>query len=143
MATYKSKEITVTAPVDDVFARVTDLGAFQQRLDQLPEDLRARMGSVRFGQDSIIIEAAPMGEITFRVTERIPSQRITLAAEQSPVPLTLSVVTRGNIADSNATDIQTVIDVDIPPMLKPLVGGKLQQAADMFTDMLQKIFLPR
>ncbi len=133
----------MASPVDDVFARVTDLGAFQQRLDQLPEDLRARMGSVKFGEDSITIEAAPMGEIKFRVTERIPSERVTLAAEQSPVPLTLSVVTRGNIADSNATDLQTVIEVDIPPMLKPLVGGKLQQAADMFTDMLQKMFLSR
>ncbi len=143
MATYKSKEITVAAPVDDVFARVTDLGAFQQRLDQLPDDLRARMGNVKFGEDSITIDAAPMGEITFRVTERIPSQRVTLAAEQSPVPLTLSVVTRGNLADGNSTDLQTVIDVDIPPMLKPLVGGKLQQAADMFTDMLQKMFLSR
>ena len=133
----------MASPVDDVFARVTDLGAFQQRLDQLPEDLRARMGSVKFGEDSITIEATPMGEIKFRVTERIPSERVTLAAEQSPVPLTLSVVTRGNIADSNATDLQTVIEVDIPPMLKPLVGGKLQQAADMFTDMLQKMFLSR
>lgn len=140
MATYKSKEVTVNAPVDQVFSRVTDLAGFQNRLEQLPEDLRARMGSVRFGEDSITIEAAPMGEITFKVTERVPSERVTLSAMQSPVPLTLSVLTSPNVADIASTDLRTVVEVDIPPMLKPLVGGKLQQAADMFTDMLQKMF---
>ena len=32
------------------------------------------------------------------------------------------------------------IDVDIPVMLKPLVGGKMQEAADKFSEMLSTLF---
>ena len=38
-----------------------------------------------------------------------------------------------------ATDVTTVIDVEIPAMLRPFVGPKLQQAADKFGEMISNL----
>lgn len=140
MSTYKSKEFTIDSPASVIYDKITDLGSFESRLDQLPPEVRQKLGDVRFGEDSISINAAPMGEVRFRVTERIAPERVTLAAEQSPVPLTLSVTLRPTLQNPDATDVQTVIDVDIPPMLRPMVGGKLQEAANKFGELLHSMF---
>lgn len=140
MATYKSKEFTIQSPAPSIFERITDLASFESRLDQLPPDLRQKLGNVRFGQDTISINAAPMGEIKFRVTDKVAPERVTLSAEQSPVPLTLSVLLHPTLQDPGATYVQTVIDVDIPPMLRPMVGGKLQEAANKFGELLTSMF---
>lgn len=140
MATYKSKEFTINSPATEIFDKITDLGSFESRLDQLPPEVRQKLGDVRFDTDSISINAAPMGEVKFRVTERIAPEKVTLAAEQSPVPLTLSVVLHPTLQSAESTDVQTVIDVEIPAMLRPMVGGKLQEAADKFGELLRSMF---
>ncbi len=39
----------------------------------------------------------------------------------------------------DTTDVTTVIDVEIPAMLRPFVGPKLQQAADKFGEMISNL----
>ncbi len=138
MAKYSSKPVTIDAPVDEVFAKISNISAFQERLDMVPPEERAKIGDVRFTDDSIIINAAPVGEMKFNVVERTAPSRIVLSAEQSPVPLLLSM----NLAPAgdNATDVVSDIDVEIPAMLKPLIGGKMQEAADKFGELLTTFF---
>ena len=70
-----------------------------------------------------------MGQIQFSITER-SAERITMTAVGSPVPLTLSVLLKALSATS--TELTTVIDVEIPAMLKPMIGGAMKKAADQF-----------
>lgn len=138
MAKYSSKPVTIDAPIEDVFGKISNISAFQDRLDMVPAEERAKIGDVRFTDDSIIINAAPVGEMKFNVVERTAPSRIVLSAEQSPVPLLLSM----NLtpAGENATAVVSDIDVEIPAMLKPLIGGKMQEAADKFGELLTTFF---
>ncbi len=93
---------------------------------------------MRFEPDAIVITAAPVGEIRFAVKERIKPSSVKLSAEQSPVPLTLSVnLTPDSDSSTNAV---SQIDVEIPAMLKPMVGGKMQEAADKFGELITTFF---
>lgn len=128
MATYKSKQVTISHPIEEVYERISNIGAYQQKLDSLPAEVKDKLGDVRFEPDAIVITAAPVGEIRFAVKERIKPSSVKLSAEQSPVPLTLSVnLTPDSDSSTNAV---SQIDVEIPAMLKPMVGGKMQEAAD-------------
>lgn len=137
MAKYSSKPQTTDAAIEKVYDRVSHVGSLQERIDALPEEIRAKLGDVKFTDDSIVLNATPVGAITFNVVERTAPTRVALAAENSPVPVTMSIdlAAKGD----SATDIVTTIDIDIPPMLRPMVGGKLQEAADKLGELVGQI----
>lgn len=138
MASYSSKPAVINKPVDEVYERISNIGAYQQKLDSLPAEVREKIGDVRFEDDAIVITAAPVGEIRFAVKERVSPSRVTLAAEQSPVPLNLTVNLEPE--SERSTKATSVIDVEIPAMLKPMIGGKMQEAADKFGELITTFF---
>ncbi len=138
MAKYSSKPVVVERNNAEFFDKISNIGAYQQLLDQLPDYERAKLGEVKFADDAIIITTRPVGEMRFDVVERVAPERVALAAAQSPVPLTISINLKP--VDDATTQVVSEIEVDIPPMLKPLVGGKMQQAADMFGNLITTFF---
>lgn len=138
MSEYKSKPVELHADVETVYGRLSNFSNYQQKLETLPEELKAKIGTVRFDEDSITITAQPVGDITFRVVEREPYSRVKLEAVGAPVPMFLRLDLKGESADLST--VTAVIDVDIPMMLRPLVGGKMQEAADKFAEMLGNFF---
>lgn len=138
MSKYSGKPVAVHQSAADVYEKLSNIQAYQARLEQLPEEARAKLGDVRFTDDAIVINAAPVGEICFKVVERQAPTLLRLAAEQSPVPFAIAIHTRP--VDETSSEVSTELDVDIPAMLKPMAGGKLQQAADKFSEMLSLFF---
>lgn len=134
MSTFKSRPVAVQKAAAEVFDTVSNLGALQQRIDTLPDEVRQKAENVRFTDDAIFITAAPVGEIRLDVTERVAPERLTLSAANSPVPLSLSI----NVSPDGETQSSLVgsVDVEIPAMLKPMIGGKMQEVADKLTEMI-------
>lgn len=129
---YTSKPITVPVPPQAVVDRFADLSAFNQRLEQLPQEQRARLTGVSFTPDSIVLQTPQVGAITLKVAERTPG-RVRLDAQGSPVPLALVI----DVApEGTGSSLQAGVDVEIPAMLRPLIGGRMQEMADKFGDVL-------
>ena len=139
MATFTGKSVELNASPAEVYARLSDLSALGSRLDQIPEEYRAKMGDVKFTADSIIINAAPAGEITLAITERREPEKIVLSAVNSPLPLSMAVNIAPGLSEGRSS-VSAAAEVEIPAMLKPLVGPKLQEAADKFGEMLGNLF---
>lgn len=137
MAKYSSKPASVSAPVNDVYKSLTNIEAFQQRLDSIPEEQRKQIGDIKFTNDSITLNTPQVGELQFVVVERKENERLVFSAAKSPIPLTLAV--NLNAKNETETEITSVIDVEIPAMLRPLIGGKLQEAADKFSELILTI----
>lgn len=137
MATYTSKPATINLSFDDLTDRLSDFSNLQRKLDELPEEQRASLGDVRFTKDSIEIMTPQVGKISLDATERTPG-RLVLKASSSPVPMELSL--NYEPAGSEATTASARIDVDLPVMLKALVGPAIQKAVDqmggMFTSLV-------
>lgn len=82
-----------------------------------------------------------LGQITLRVSERVPDKRIALQAENAPVPMFMAINLEAKAPE--LTEVQTAIDVDIPAMLKPMIGPKiepmLKQSVEKFGEMIANI----
>lgn len=136
MAKYHSKAVVINRPAEAISEKFADLSAFAGSLDSMPEAERARIGDVSFEKDSITIDTKQVGVIRFKVTERTP-QRVVMNAVGSPVPLDLIVNLSADGAER--TEIVTEIDVEIPAMLRPMIGGAMQKAVDQFGELMAKL----
>ncbi len=137
MAIYTGQTATVNAPVEKVYERMADFSSYEEQLNSLPADIRAKIGDVSFSADAITIQAQPVGEIKLQVVERVAPERVVMSAENSPVPMHLTV----SLAPTaeGKTSLTPSIDVEVPAMLKPFVAPKMQQAADQFGTMLANL----
>lgn len=134
MSTYKGKTAIVDMPADHLFSRFSDLTIFEERINSLPEAERARFSGVEFTPDSITIPNPQIGQMTLQVIERIPPKKVVFGAVGAPIKLEMII----NIEplDEQKSEVGAQIDVDLPMMIRPFVGPKLQEAADKFSEMI-------
>lgn len=137
MATYKSKPAKINRSASDIFGRFSDMSRLQQSLDELPQEQRKQIGDVEFTADSLRIVTPQVGEISFVIKERVEPSKIVFGTASSPVPLTMEV----NITPDgdDASQVQTVIDVEIPAIVRPIIGPQLQKAADKFGELISEL----
>lgn len=133
---YKSKPVTVARPAAELAEKFSDFTFLSASLDNMSEDERAKVGDVKFERDTITINTPQVGAVTLRAIERTP-ERIVLQAEGSPMPMKL-VIDFKPVAETS-TEVAGAIDIDLPMMLKPLVGPMMQKAADQFGDLFAKL----
>ena len=137
MAKYESKPVAVNQPIEALFGRFSDISLLQQKIEEIPAEERAKIGDVTFEADAICINTPQVGQLKFQVTERTAPGHIVFSAVGSPIPLSM-VINIKSISES-ASEVVTAIDVEIPAMLRPLIGGKMQEAADKFGEMIGKL----
>ncbi|MDE6117969.1 MAG: hypothetical protein K2G33_10750 [Duncaniella sp.] len=138
MSTYSGKSVTLPRPVEEIYAKVSDLSQYRPLIDQLPEEQRAKMQGVEFDGECVKMNAPSIGQLVFRITERTAPTHVGFSAEGSPVPLKLSLDLAGT--DAGYTTLTPKIDIDIPAMLRPFIGGKIQEAADKFGEVFTSLF---
>ncbi len=136
MATYTSKPAVVGRPADAIAANFADFRALEERLGQMPAEERQKVGDVKFEQDAIVITTPQVGAITLRAVERTP-RKVVMKAENSPVPMSITVDIEPLDADS--CEVTGKMDVEIPAMLRPLVGPALQKAVDQFGNLFASL----
>ena len=136
MATYTSKPAVVGRPADAIAANFSDFRALEERLGQMPAEERQKVGDVKFEQDAIVITTPQVGAITLRAVERTP-RKVVMKAENSPVPMSITVDIEPIDADS--CEVTGKMDVEIPAMLRPLVGPALQKAVDQFGNLFASL----
>ncbi len=134
MATYKSASQLVERPAEELFDRFSDLSRLQGALDGLSEEQRKQVGDVKFSADSIRIVTPQVGEIAFEVTRRERPLKVVFGTKSSPVPLTMEIDIKP--ASETASEVQTLINVEIPAMLRPIIGPQMQKAADKFGELM-------
>ena len=129
MSKFTSKPTVVDLSVETLDGKFSDFSAMESKLAELPEDKRAKIGDISFTNDSIVITTPQVGAITLRAVERT-SGHVKLQAENSPVPMGISIVYKP-IGD-NKSEVTGEMEVELPMMLRPLVGPTLQKAVDQF-----------
>lgn len=130
MALYQSKTITVNKPFEEVYGKVSDLKNIEQFRDRIPKEY-----TVNFECDTDYVQfrVAPVGDLLLRIVER-GADKIRLNIEKLPFKAEMSM-NIGNVSPSE-TDIQLVLDADIPFFVKHIVGNKLEEGMDKIADIL-------
>ncbi len=137
MSVYSGKPVVIPRQIDDIYAKVSDLGQYRDMIEQLPADQREKVQGVEFRDDAIKMDAPGVGELVFKITERTAPTHVGLNAEGCPIPLKLSL----DLAEADGgTRLTPRIDIQIPAMLRPFIGNKIQEAADKFGEVFTSLF---
>lgn len=142
MSTYSSGNVTLNAPATAVFDKLSNLENLKGLLDKvpadrIPEDKRQMFENIRITPDTIEVPGGPMGNLLFRVTERVAPSLIKLKGEGIPVEMALVLHVKPLSDTTSSANVD--IDINIPAMLKPMVGGQIQKIANQFGDVLGAI----
>lgn len=132
------KPFRVSMPQDALYQRMSDLSDIRARMDSAPEDLKAKLGTVNFPDAETLAFTAPgVGEMKFRIIDRTPCSLVRFLCDTGMMPIHVDIQLAP--AGADATDVCASIEADIPAMLRPLIGGKLQEAADKFGEMFGQL----
>lgn len=142
MAVYKSDEVSLAVAADKVFSKLSNLEGLGNILknvpeDKIPADKRQALEQVSVTSDSISFPGGPAGAITLRMAEKAEPSLIRLEGVNTPVPLSmmLHIISTGE----ETSEAQVEVDIKIPAMLKPMIGGTMQKMVNEFANMLRSI----
>lgn len=142
MASYKSDKVTLNASADKVFGKLSNLEGLSDLLkraplDKISEEQRGMLEQVKVTPDTITFPGGPVGELTLGIAEKVDPTLIRLEGRGTPVPLGLSM----HIAPLTPDTCEAYVDINvkIPMMLAPMIGGTVQKMADQFGGMLRQI----
>jgi len=134
MTKIKSNPQTTEASAGKIFLTLSDLRNLEKIKSQLPAD---KIDDLEIDADSLRISVAPLGEVSVRVKEREPFKMIKFVSEQSFLPFELQINLKP--VSEEKTDLQVVLDAEIPMMVKMMLGNKLKDFVDKFAEQLAKI----
>ncbi len=138
MSKYSGKPATIHRSAADLFDKFADLTVLEERIKELPAEAREKLQNVNFTTDTISFEAPAVGVMTLKVTERVPNNLIKFEAQNSPIPFGIDFHIKTISEDKS--EVSTEFNVDVPLMLRPLIGNKLQEAADKFSETMGTFF---
>ena len=133
MSSYTGKSTLVAKSAGELYQRLSNLDNLQGVLDRIPDDRKAGVGEISVA-DGVLSLSTPMGNIAFEVIETREPALVVYGAKASPVPLRIEVHLTPVTVDS--TDVSASVDVELPAMLRAMLGSKLQGAADKFGEMV-------
>ena len=159
MTKYESQIKSIYAPVDRVYAKLSDLSnlrvlqercsdpAFIDTIKQRAGDkvsdeqlasLQERLKAMQFDTDTVSGYVEQLGtDLTLRIIEREEPKLVKMELENSPIPANLWIQL---LPDSNGnTRMKLTIGVELNFFIKQMVGGKLKDGVDKFADMLAMI----
>lgn len=142
MSKYSSEEITLKGSAEHVFDVVSNPEALKKMLDnipadKIPEDKRAMFDNLKLEGDCLEIPGGPVGSIKLKINRNQRPSLVELSGIDTPVAMSLKFHLTPQTADSCKGKVE--LDIDIPMMLKPMIGGTLQKVVDQFAMVLKAI----
>ena len=152
MAKYESKIKQINAPVEIVYTTLSNLENLRPLLDNIQnnevvkEKIREagqdpaqleRLKDVTLTEDRIAFPAPMVGEVALAVVEREENKCIKFQTEQSPVEANLWIQVLP-VTDTTSK-MRLTIKADLNPMMKMMIGSKIENGLDQFAEMLARI----
>ena len=156
MSKYESNVKHIPASVEQVYAKLTNLEnlrplidnaqdneTLKQKLQEAGQDPSQldQLKNVELSSDRIAVPAGMIGTLALRIIEREENKTIKFETEQSPVQanmwiqvLPTSELTTADV--QQGTKMRLTLKADLNPMLKMMLGKKLEQGIEKFADML-------
>lgn len=140
MESYKSDKIIIDHNINVIYSKLSDPRVFKAHLDQnidrLPDEAREHLEKVRFDDDGISVES-PIGELKLSVSESVEPTMVKYIAQSSPVPFGL--VVNLEAIDEEHTQSITELNIELPMMLRAMVGSKLTDGAKKLGEVIAKL----
>ena len=140
MESYKSEKVIINHNINVIYSKLSDPKVFKKHIDEnlerLPDEARQHLDKVKFEDDGISVES-PMGAMKLSVSESVEPNMVKYTALSSPVPFGLTV--KLEAIDEEHTQSITELNIEIPMMLKAMVGGKLKEGATKLGELIANL----
>ena len=140
MESYKSEKVVIDYNIDLIYNKLSNPSVFKEHIDQnidrMPEEAREHLNKVKFEEDGISIES-PVGAMKLSVSESVAPNLVKYVAQSSPVPFGLTVNLEA--IDEEHTYGVAEINIELPLMLRAMVGDKLKDGAQKMGEVLTKL----
>lgn len=133
MSIYKGKTTLVDKPIGELYSRLSDFNNLKPALDMIPAEQKSQLGDITFSDGALNVPT-PVGNISFGVIETEAPVKVVYGALASPVPFRIEVDLREVTPAS--TDVTATIDIELPMIVRTMMGSKIQEGADKFGDMI-------
>jgi hypothetical protein len=134
MTLFESAIKSITSTEETVFGTLSDLRNLEKSKHLLPSN---SIQDLEFHEDKCEFSVNPIGKIGLSIVEREPSKMIKFGSDDAPVDFNLWI--HLNEIAENDTQMQVKVQADIPPMVKMMFGGRMQQFVDQFAEALAGI----
>jgi len=156
MSKYESDVKQIAASVEQVYQKLSNLEnlrpiienaqdneALKQKLQDAGQDPAQldQLKNVELTSDRLAVPAGMIGTLALRIIEREENKTIKFETEQSPVlaNMWIQVLPTSEVTTADGlpgTKMRLTLKADLNPMLKMMIGSKLQEGIDKFADML-------
>lgn len=160
MNKYESSVKTVLAPVEKVYARLSDLTSLQvlkERVDdprfeeiintQVPADkrptpeqmekLRNNVRNLELTQDTMSGHIGPLGDITLKVVERAEPKLVKMELEGAPIAVTMWIQMLPS--DENTSRLKVTLGAELNFFIRKMIESKLEKAPEGLAQFLSQI----
>lgn len=131
---YESSVREIPHAQETVYQSLSDLRNLERIKERMPEE---KVQGMEFDQDTMAVSMPPVGRIALRIIEREEPKCIKFETEQSPLDfnfwIQLLPVTK------QSCKMRLTLKADLNPLIRGMVGGKLQEAIDKIAEMLAAI----
>ena len=134
MSKFESNVKQIPYSQQSVYEKLSDLSNIEKVKDRLPED---KAKDLEFTSDSISISVAPVGRIQLQIIEREEPKCIKFETEQSPLDFNFWIQLLP--VTEQSCKMRLTLKADLNPLIRGMVGGKLQEAIDKIAEMLAAI----
>ena len=157
MSTYESQVKQIPSPIEAVYAKLSNLENLRpivenaQNNEQLKQQIEAAgqdpsylnmLKNVTLTPDSMALDTGMMGVIALNIIEREDPAinegkgTIKFETQQSPIEANMWIqLLPGEVG----TRMKLTLKADLNPMIKMMIGNKLESGIDKFADMLAMI----
>ena len=149
MAKYESSVKQVNAPVERVYSVISDLERLRpviemaQNNEMIKEKLREagqdpaqleKLKDMNLTSDRVSFPAPMVGEVAVAIIEREENKCVKFETEKSPIDANLWIQMLP-VTDTTSK-MRVTLKADLNPMMKMILGSKLEKGIDQFADML-------
>ena len=149
MAKYESSVKQVNAPVERVYSVISDLERLRpviemaQNNEMIKEKLREagqdpaqleKLKDMNLTSDHVSFPAPMVGEVAVAIIEREENKCVKFETEKSPIDANLWIQVLP-VTDTTSK-MRVTLKADLNPMMKMILGSKLEKGIDQFADML-------
>lgn len=132
MEKYESKIKVVKASTDALYSALSDLGRIK---DALPAQAFDQVKDPQFSADECSFTIDKIGRVAISIAEKTPASLVKYALKAAmPVSANLFMQMKDAPDASGESRLKVTMTADIPLMLRPLVGNKLQEVVDKIAE---------
>lgn len=135
MKTYESTQKQLLRNQNEVYNTLSNLTNLNHYIKSIPEEHLKKIENLQVSSETISFNISPIGNVTLRIVNKEEPKMIKFGAENFPIQFNFWIQLVG-VAE-NDTRMKLTLKVDIPIMLRPMIGNKLDNGIEQIAEAIR------